>query len=127
MPSTFPTYDISKPDATAQTLAQMGASMRDMETINRAAMACATMPGWTMTPSGGTATQPAVITWARGAEQVRETITWGSIGGALNNPQTIKYEYSNDSGSTWAVMFGTNGLETYSYDADGNCTGTTWS
>jgi len=126
MASTFPTLDISKPDATVQTLAQMGQSMRDQETFNRAAAVIGTIPGANMSTTG---TEPyySTVTFARGVEQWRQTITWGTVGGALNNPQTIVYEYSNDSGTTWAKMFSTNGMCTFTYTAAGSCSGTTWS
>jgi Neuraminidase (sialidase) len=123
MASTFPTLDISKPDATTQTLTQMGQSTRDMLTFLRAAVVSGTLFGYNGTPSGGTASQPAQILYAKGVEQIKEVITWGTIGGAAGNPQAIVYSYSNDTGATWAAI----GTLTYSFDSTGNVINWTWS
>jgi len=123
MASVFPTLDISKPDATAQNITQMGQSMVDQQTYLRACVSSGTLAGYSMATSGGTAEQPAVITYTKSAEKIRETITWGTTGGATGNPQAILYEYSSDTGATWATI----GTLTYTYDASGNCTAGTWS
>jgi len=123
MPTTWPTLDVTKPDATTQTLTQMGQSARDTLTIVRTALAAGTMFGWAETPSGGSEEQPAVMTYAKGVERIRASITWGTTGGATGNPTAILYEYSSDSGSTWAAA----GTMNLSWTASGNSGGITWS
>lgn len=78
---------------------------------------------WALTPSGGTAEQPDVVTYAKGVERVRGTLTWGTTGGADGNVETAAYEYSNNSGSTYSTI----GTKNLTYDAAGNVTLTTWS
>lgn len=121
--STFPTLDISKPDATTQSLSAMGASMRDQQTYLRACIVSGTLAGYNGALSGGTATQPAQCLYSKGAEQIKEAYTWGSVGGAINNVQSIDYTYSSDTGSTWATV----GTLTYTFDASGNVTSWAWS
>jgi hypothetical protein len=116
-------FDKGNPDATTQTLAQMGQSMRDNLKAIRDMVAAGTLIGWNGTPSGGTADQPAVITHSKGTERIRETITWGSTGGATGNPQVILYEYSSNSGTSYDTI----GTLTYTFDASGNVTAWAWS
>jgi len=126
MPSTFPALDITKPDQT-QAGTAFAQSSRDMLTFLRASLVSGTLVGYSMAISGGTTTYPTTIVYSKGVEQVRQSITWGTVGGALNNPQTIKYEYSSDSGSTWANMGSTNGLLTYTFNSDGTVASSAWS
>lgn len=123
MATTWPTLNIAEPDATTQTLTAMGQSMREQLIIVRTALASGTLWGWFETPSGGTEEQPSVITYGLGVERIRATITWGSTGGATGNPTAILYEYSSDSGSTWATV----GTMNLSWTASGNSGGITWS
>lgn len=81
------------------------------------------MPGWAMTPAGGTAAEPETLTYSRGDERLEMNITWGASGGTAGNPTSIAYRYSADAGATWASL----GTETITYDSAGNVTGTTWS
>lgn len=78
---------------------------------------------WALTPSGGTAEQPAVIVYAKGVERVRATLTWGTTGGAAGNVATAVYEYSANSGTNYSSI----GTKTMTYDAAGNVTLTAWS
>ena len=73
--------------------------------------------GWSYTPSGGSATEPAVMTYAKGTERLRATITWTS-----GNPTQIVYAYSSNSGSTYDTI----GTKSITYDADSNVTGASW-
>lgn len=123
MASTFPTLNIAQPDATTQTLTQMGQSMRDMQTYLRAAIVTGTLIGYNGTLSGGSASQPGQCVYAKGVEQVKEVYTWGTVGGALDNVQSLAVAYSSDSGATWATV----GTLTYTYDASGNVTSWAWS
>lgn len=88
----------------------------------RDACVAGAMIGWTLTPSGGTAEEPGVIMYAKGVERVRVTVTWGTAGGAIGNPQVIAYAYSGNSGGVWDAM----GTLTLTYDASGNLTGSSW-
>ena len=123
MATTWPTLDITKPDGSVQNLTAMGQSMRDQLIMVRTALASGAMWGWAETPSGGSEEQPAVVTYSKGVERIRSTITWGSAGGAIGNPTVILYEYSSDSGSTWATV----GTANFAWTASGNLSGTTWS
>lgn len=119
----FPDPSIALPDAVAQSVGEMGDSTRDHLTRMRAALASGTMIGFAIAVTGGTPEQPAVITHSRGVERLRETVTWGTASGAAGNPESILYEYSEDSGSTWMSI----GTITYTYDASGNVTAAAWS
>lgn len=123
MSSTFPTLDISKPDATTQSLSAMGSSMRDQQTFLRACIVSGTLAGYNGALSGGTATQPTQCLYSKGVERVKAGCTWGTVGGAINNPEVIAYTYSSDSGATWATI----GTLTYTFDASGNVTAWAWS
>ena len=118
-----PDPPITTPDATTQSLAQMGAAMREHATRLRMSLASGTLAGFGFTASGGTPEQPTVITHSRGVERLRETVTWGTAAGAAGNPASILYEYSEDSGGTWMSV----GTLTYTYDASGNVTAAAWS
>lgn len=74
--------------------------------------------GWGYTPSGGSAEQPAVLTYSKSNERMRCTLTWGAVG-----PTDAAWAYSADAGSTWSAV----GTKTITYDAAGNVTGATWS
>ena len=119
----FPDPSIATPDATTQTLAQMGTAMREHITRLRMSLASGTLAGFAFAATGGTPEQPAVITHSRGVERLRETVTWGTAAGAAGNPESILYEYSEDSGSNWLTV----GTITYTYDASGNVTAAAWS
>ncbi len=123
MASTFPVFDISKPDATSQTLTGMGQSMRDQLTFMRSCLVTGSLIGFSCQLGGGTVAQPAFEAYSRGVERINGQITWGSTGGAAGSPQSIRYTYSSDSGSTWTTI----GTITYSFDASGAVTGWAWS
>ena len=122
MPSTFPTLDISKPDQT-QTGTAFAQSARDMLTYIRSCVVLGTLVGYNGAVSGGTADQPAQCLYSKGAEQIKEVYTWGAVGGANGNVQSIAVTYSSDTGGTWATV----GTLTYTFDASGNVTAWTWS
>lgn len=91
------------------------AALRDM-------VVAGTMVGWPATISGGTADQPTQVLHSNGTERLRETITWGTVGGATGNPQSIVYAYSSNSGGAYDTI----GTITYTYDASGNVTSWAW-
>jgi hypothetical protein len=78
---------------------------------------------WAMSTSGGTEDMPANIIYANGTQRVKEAITWGVAAGATDNPETIVYSYSSDSGNNYTVIK----TETIAYTAAGNVTTTAWS
>jgi hypothetical protein len=119
----YTAFDATKPDATAQTLTQMGQSMRDNARAVRDAVVAGGAAGWNQTASGGTAEQPAQLLWAKGTEQIKAALTWGTTGGAAGNVSVAVYSYSANSGGTWDTM----GTETMTYDTAGNCTAIAWS
>lgn len=89
----------------------------------RDACVAGVLAGWALTASGGTAEYPTQLLYSKGTERVRLTITWGSSGGALYNPQTIVYAYSADSGG----LYDTIGTLTNTYDTNGYLTAASWS
>lgn len=116
-------YDAVKPDATTQNLTEMGQSMRDNARAVRDAIAIGLMPGWDLTPSGGTAEQPAMLTYDKGLERIRLALTWGTTGGEAGSVTVIVAEYSGNSGTDWVSV----GTQTITYDTAGNVTGMAWS
>lgn len=97
--------------------------MRENLMALRDAVVAGAMAGWDYAPSGGTADEPATVTYSKSTERIRGSITWGSSGGADGNPTEIVWEYSSDSGSTWDAI----GTESITYDASANVTAVTWS
>ncbi len=77
--------------------------------------------GWalTVTNGSGSAEQPQYLTYAKGTERVRATITWNGSGYVT---QAV-YEYSSNSGGAYDTI----GTKTITYDGNGNVTGTSWS
>lgn len=117
-------FDPTKPDATAQTLTQMGQSERDnMKAIRDAALMGGGFYGWNLAVSGGTADQPALLTYSSGVERVKAALTWGTTGGEAGSVTVAVYSYSSDSGGVYATI----GTKTVTYDANANVTATTWS
>lgn len=87
---------------------------------------------WWMTPSGGTAEEPAQIIYEKGRtgdrEAVRLTITWGTTGGEDGSPTTIVYAYAPDYPTLTANPgWDTIGTADMTYDIDGNLTDIQWS
>lgn len=112
-------FDKIKPDATVQTLAQMGQSMLSNQRATRDASVMGAFPDWNGLVSGGTALQPAITTHSNGTERIRETYTWAS--GKL---ASTLYDYSSDSGVTWVTVR----TLTYSFDGvSGAITSWNWS
>lgn len=84
----------------------------------RDAVVMGAMAGWNYTPSGGTAEEPATLTYSKGVERLRATLTWSG-----GNVTQALWSHSSDSGST----FDTIGTETITYDAGGNVIAVSWS
>ena len=116
-------FDEDGPDGTTGDGSTVITTITENDLALRDAVVAGVMPGWDMTPSGGTADEPATITWDKGTERVKEDITWGSSGGADGNPTQIILSYSSNSGGAYDTM----GTQTISYDVNGNVTSITWS
>lgn len=74
--------------------------------------------GFNMAAAGGTAAEPATITYSKGTERVRATLTWSS-----GNVTVAVYAYSANSGG----LYETIGTKTITYDGSGNVTAANWS
>jgi hypothetical protein len=117
-------FDPTTPDATTQTLTQMGQSERNnLKAVRDACIMGGGFYGFNLAVSGGTADQPALLTYSKGTEKIKAALTWGTTGGEAGNITVVAYSYSADSGSTWATI----GTKTITYDANANVTATTWS
>lgn len=121
---TYTAFDPLKPDASTQNGTQFAQSTRDnLRTIRDAVIMGGGFYGWNMAAAGGTAEQPATITYSKGTERVRATLTWGSTGGEAGNVTVAVYAYSSNSGTDYDTI----GTNTIAYDGSGNVTATTWS
>jgi len=84
----------------------------------RDAVVMGAMSGWNYAPSGGTAEEPATLTYSKGTERLRATLTWSG-----GNVTQAVWAYSSNSGST----FDTIGTESITYDSGSNVTAVSWS
>jgi hypothetical protein len=117
-------FDPTTPDATTQTLTQMGQSERNnLKAVRDACIMGGGFYGFNLAVSGGTADQPALLTYTKGTEKIKAALTWGTTGGEAGSVTVAVYSYSSDSGNTWATI----GTKTITYDANANVTATTWS
>lgn len=84
--------------------------------------------GFDFSTSGGTAEQPADILYKKGTEWIKITLTWGTTGGEDGNVTKAVFRYSSNSGVGYDGMADDAGeyVMTLTYDANGNCTATTW-
>lgn len=115
-------FDKSKPDGTANgtnTLTQIRENLAAL----RDAVVAGFMKGWNYSVSGGTAEQPQYVFFKNGTDWIRQTLTWGTSGGADGNVTVVVTEFSSNSGSAYDSI----GTLTIAYDASGNVTTTTWS
>lgn len=87
-------------------------ALRDMAVLHMA-------PGFNFSKAGGTAEQPAQHFFKKGAEWIREDLTWGTTGGAEGNvTQVVRYKSLNSG-----VAYDLIETLTFTYDTDGNFTG----
>lgn len=112
------------PNGASQTGTQFGQSARDnLNALRDACIMGGGFFGFALTVSGGTASQPALMTYSKGTERVKAALTWGTAGGEAGNVTVAVYSYSSDSG----VAYSTIGTKTVTYDSSANVTATTWS
>ncbi|WP_448508794.1 hypothetical protein [Immundisolibacter sp.] len=67
--------------------------------------------------------QPTGLSYSKSTERIRAALTWGTSGGEAGNVTVAHYSYSSDSGASYDSI----GVNTITYDGNGNVTGTTWS
>lgn len=116
-------YDPTKPDAATQSGTAFGASVRNnLNAIRDAAVMSGSFFGFNFAASGGTADQPALLTYSKGTERVKSALTWGTVGGEAGNVTVAVYSYSANSGTTYDAI----GTKTVSYDANANAVSTAW-
>ena len=115
--------DLTKPDGATQNGTQVLQSVRDNQRALRDMIVSGFAAGWAMTPSGGTAGQPAQILKSASTERLRAALTWGTTGGGAGNVTQAVYAYSSNSGGSYDTV----GTLSITYDTAGYVTGTTWS
>lgn len=121
---TYTAFDPAKPDGSTQTGTQFGQSARDnLKALRDACVIGGGFYGFNLAVSGGSAEQPALLTYSKGTERVKAALTWGTSGGEAGNVTQAVYSYSSDSGGSYATI----GTKTVTYDANANVTATTWS
>lgn len=98
-------------------------AIRNNEIALRNALLIGMTPGWFHSIAGSH--QPFVINETNNGEQHTTGITWGTMGGATGQPTQVDYLYKPDAGILTPTE--TIGIETATYDANGNLETTTWS
>lgn len=117
-------FDPTKPDAATQNGTQFAASARtNMAALRDACILGGGFPGFNLAVSGGTADQPALLTYSSGTERVKAALTWGTTGGEAGNVTVAVYSYSSNSGGSYDTIK----TKTVTYDGSGYVTATTWS
>lgn len=112
-------FDPTKPDAATQNGTAFAASARtNASAVRDACILGGGFPGFNMAAAGGTASEPATLTYSKGTERVRASLTWSS-----GNVTVALYEYSSNSGGLYEAI----GTNTITYDGSQNVTNTTWS
>lgn len=115
-------YNDAKPDYTDNGTVFASDTKSNLLALRDAIVAGA-LHGWSVTAGGSDLSQPDTLTYAKGVERIRASITWISSGPADGSPDEILYEYSDNSGVDWVTI----GTKTFSYDAGGDFTGAAWS
>lgn len=112
-------HDSTKPDAATQNgTAIMGSIRFNENALRDACIMGGGFPGFNMVASGGTAAEPALLTYSKGTERIKAALTWAS-----GNVTVAVYSYSANSGT----LYETIGTKTITYDGSSNVTATTWS
>lgn len=86
------------------------------------------MPGWNAARDGGTTLKPAAYNIDKASpstERVRIEITWGTTGGAKDNPTVMVEKYTADRSGT--PTYETIGTLTFAWNSDGTFNTSTWS
>jgi hypothetical protein len=115
-------YDKTKPAGSSNGTLTLQEVRNNLLAIRDAAIMGGGFYGWNMAASGGTAQQPATLTYSSGTERVRATLTWGTTGGSAGSVTVAAYAYSSNSGTDYDAI----GTKAITYDASGNVTATSW-
>ncbi|AUN95868.1 hypothetical protein [Pseudazoarcus pumilus] len=116
-------FDPARPDPVTENITQFAEGIRENLAAIRDMVVGGMALGWSYAPAGGSAEQPETLTWAKGTERIRASLTWGVTGGEAGNVTAALFEYSADSGDTWDAI----GTHSITYDSAGNVTGASWS
>jgi len=121
----YVSFDSTVPNAATQDGTDVCDAIRDNQEALRDAVVLGAMEDWDLTVTAGTgsASEPQYLTYDKGAERLRATLTWGTTGGEDGNVTQSVYAYSSNSGSSYDTI----GTLAVSYDSNGNVTATTWS
>lgn len=116
-------FDPAVPDPATEDIVVLGDSVRANQEALRDMVTMGVPTGWAEAVSGGTDDEPQYVTYSSGVLRLRQTITWGTSGGSDGEPVTVLWQFSDDSGTSWATI----GTRTYTYTTGGDPTGSTWS
>lgn len=112
-------FDATKPNGATANGTTVLSELRDnMEALRDAVVMGGGFFGWAMAATGGTAEEPTTLTYSKGTERVRATLTWSS-----GKVTQAVYSYSANSGGSYDTI----GTKTITYDGSDNVTGTSWS
>lgn len=116
-------FDQTKPDAATQNGTAFAQSARANFAALRDMLVAGAPFGWNYSWSGGTADKPSTTWYAKGTERIRGQTTYGTSGGAQDNPTQIVYAYSPDGGTTYYTI----GTMAVTYTTGGDVNAVTWS
>lgn len=130
-------FDPALPDPSTENGTQAFDSTREnLLAVRDAIIANGFFPGWDaeLQDSDGSPStdpeQPDQVVFSKGAERIKISITWGTVGGATDNPEVILAEYSANSGTLYEPMGAVGyplGTMTISYNASGSYLSHAWS
>lgn len=124
MTSVYVAFENGKPVASDNGNDVIG-DVRNNEQALRDSVIWQNFSGWPVSLSGGSGGAYTTILYSNGTERVRKTVTYGTSGGATDNPIKVVHEYSSDSGVDYKPRTPFKTLN-ISFNADGDPTGTTW-
>jgi len=111
-------HDPATPASTQTGTAFANSTRQNLNALRDACIMGGGFPGFNMAATGGTASEPAALTYSKGTERVSATLTWSS-----GNVSVAAYAYSANSGTSYDAI----GTKTITYDGAQNVTNTTWS
>ena len=89
--ASYSAYADGKPVISPDTGTQVVNYIRQNLEALRDGLVLGDMPGWTFTTSGGTAGQPATITYVRSPNTITGSVSWGVSGAATGNITSIVF------------------------------------
>ena len=110
-------HDPATPASTQTGTAFATSARQNLNALRDACIMGGGFYGFNMAAAGGTAAEPATITYSKGTERVRATLTWSS-----GNVTVAVYAYSANSGTLYESI----GTKTVTYDGSQNVTATSW-